>query len=243
MNPVRVTLHVTKLAVRSIRLPGLDTFHQFLHRGWSATDRRRFLFRADRELHASKRYNVVSMLVTAPDPPDWSRITREEPGVFVELQERFATWDLREGDAFCFKVRGHTATQRLRPDVREAMDREDRRAPRGAPTYTHVARTHADRVAWLRERFKGSGCELLRTPEGETEAEPIVSNTVDSVVIKTQARKGGERIVVHGADFDGCLVVTDPVRFADVLRSGLSGCDRRHLGCGLLSIRRVATFG
>lgn len=238
-TPCTVSLHTTQLVVRSRRLPSPDDFHRLLFLGWTNKKERPFLFRADRVLSPGGNFMVVSMLVTAPCAPDWSTLEAREPNVFLERRERTVTWNLRAGDTFAFKVRGHTATERILPELVEAADREGRRVPRGAPTYTAVARTYADRVAWLRARFVGSGCALRRTPRGE-EMEPTVSNTVDLVAEKDQSARRRERVVAHVADFDGQLVVTSPARFAQVLQRGLSGCDRRHLGCGLVSIRRIA---
>lgn len=238
-EPCTVSLHTSQLVVRSRRLPSPDDFHRLLFLGWTDKKERPFLFRADRVLDPSGKFMVVSMLVTATCAPDWSALETREPGVFLERRERRVTWNLHAGDTFAFKVRGHTATDRILPELVEAADREGRRVARGAPTYTAVARTYADRVAWLRARFVGSGCALRRTPLGE-EIEPTVSNTVDLVAEKDQPDRRRERAVAHVADFDGQLVVTDPARFARVLQRGLSGCDRRHLGCGLVSIRRIA---
>lgn len=211
-----VPLHYARLVVRSTALPSVASFHAFLHRAFPQEKARVFLFRADRGLHESGRFNVVRMLVQAPVAPDLTRLDG-----LLESATREALWTLAAGARFRFYLRANTVRDRALPAEIEAAK------AKGVPWRTHeiAARTTEDRMAWLAERAATRGFEAV--------GEPWVLQTVNRAASSSQ----GGRARLYGCDYQGVLRVTDPQAFAAALRHGIGG--QRAYGYGMLSLASV----
>ncbi len=215
---IEVPFHYSRLVVRSIDLPSIASFHAFLHRGFEGGVRD-FLFRADRGLASHGRFNIVTLLVQSEGQPDWSRIPE-----ILEYKSNFFAWRVQQGDVFRFFLRGNTARRRARSEEVAAAKAEGPFRP--LKKHWIAARSHEDRVAWLRENATRRGFELV--------GDPLTARTEDRIA----SSSSGHSVPIYNCDFEGHLRVLDEHAFVDALRRGVG--HQRVYGCGLLSVARRA---
>lgn len=213
MVRVSVALHLSRLLVGAGR-GETDPYslHQLLWRAFEAPDGTRpFLFRADLCHAAEGDGPRLKVLVQSEVAPQWDRVEG------VEFETKPWAPELRAGDAFRFFLRANPT--RARKDRHEfgELGPEEFRAARGkrVPIWDPEARDQ-----WLIRKAVESGFEVagVRT----SNARPW------------RWRRGHNRAVHDGVDFEGTLRVVEPNLMAAALVGGIGA--GKAFGFGLLSV-------
>lgn len=171
----------------------------------STADPRRVLWRLDHGDHGRRE-----LLISSACPPDLSALV-EDCG--WPASETWRTADMTK------LVSSLAADQRWRfrltanPSVSKAS---------GGGRGKVVPLTMSGCLPWLEARASKSGFVV---PEGAA----IVSR-LESI----RFRRGSQQVVLRQAQFDGTLIVTDPIRLSQVMSEGIGRA--RGYGCGLLTL-------
>lgn len=213
MVRVSVALHLSRLLIGAGR-SGTDPYslHQLLWRAFQAPGRARpFLFRADLCHGDEGSRPALKVLVQSEVPPEWERVDG------VEFETRPWAPELCTGDAFRFFLRANPTRARKDRHQFGELGPEEFRAARGkrVPIWDPEARDQ-----WLIRKATESGFEV--TGVRTSNARPW------------RWRRGENRAVHDGVDFEGTLRVIEPSLLAAALASGIGA--GKAFGFGLLSV-------
>ena len=208
----------------------------------SADQTRDFLFRQDDAVTSdanSLRFHVLSLNAPSADNSGLWQI--DEPKSFAPK--------LKAGDrlGFCLRVsptkrkKGIGGASGKRCDV--IMDAK-KQSPLSTPFDLQATIQDKGRE-WLLSQSKNAGFDLAKTTiESVGEDGMLDDIEVDALKItgyrqhKIYKGKGAEPISFSTLDYEGVLIVTDPAKFLDKVRSGFG--PQKAFGCGLMLLRRAS---
>jgi CRISPR system Cascade subunit CasE len=167
----------------------------------------RCLFR----MEEAKRGLIV--LAQSRIAPDWEAITAAFPDYFVNLPEVKA-WTPRfvEGQKLAFRLRANPTVKRN--GKRQALLGE------------------RERLQWLARQAEAHGFTLptIATIGGDT----LPNAQVQEERVQTGETARDFKVIHNAVSFEGALRVTDPLRFAEAVASGIGSA--KGFGFGLLSL-------
>lgn len=182
------------------------------------------LYRVDE--HRSRQ--ELALFIQSAERPDFSRLPPgyfaspvddldralagggENPSVRSVSKERAA---IAVGDRLAFRLRANTTRKILTKSLADGTKQNGKRVP---------VRGDEARLDWLARHAEGAGFS-------------VANARVNEVV--QRGMRGGSRLTLAGALFEGILVVRNVERFVHALESGIGPA--KAYGFGLLSIARV----
>ena len=210
----------------------------------------------DRRMHASHRL-VWTLFADAADRTRDFLWRESEPGTFYFLSQRppedrhnlfdvdaakaFAP-ELRAGDVLRFSLRANATIARraegngagrVRGKPSDVVMDALYRVPKGRErAEARRDAIHSAGRSWLSARGATNGFRLM---DSDPSTAPAVSCVTGYRVVRLDHRGDAMRIGV--IDFDGVLVVDDPVRLIESIGQGFGRA--KAFGCGLMMIRRL----
>lgn len=156
---------------------------------------------------------------------------------------------LREGDRLRFSLRAS-------PTVKKKSDTEGgqgkrcdvvmdarKKHPGGERPFEPVVALQLEGERWLLRQAAGAGFEIARGPVDVLSDDGLLEE-VERSALRVEGyrqhrlqRKGEAPIRFSTADFDGVLIVRDPVRFLAKVTIGFG--PQKAFGCGLMLLRRA----
>jgi len=148
--------------------------------------------------------------------PRWDAAFAEFPVLSGEPLVKEVDWPLREGQVLSFRLRANPTKRLCHGHDGEGRPRNNVRVPLYA---------EEEQRAWLERKEDAAGFRSLRV---DVRREPPPVEAVSG--------KGGasHQVKLASAQFDGLLVVTDPVRLRAALAAGIGSA--KGFGFGLLSL-------
>lgn len=184
-------------------------------------ERGRVLWRID---HNEQSHSTV-LYVVSPETPDFTHLVEQagwpsrckwETREYSKLLDR-----LTVGQQWNFRLRAN-------PVRKAAHDRAEhsRRTPEQIIGKRQGYVTVSQQIDWLLRRAEANGFEVL-----EEESGPALRVTQRK---REQFNRGGSKVTLSTAVFDGCLRITDADRFRHALCHGIGPA--KGFGCGLMTI-------
>ncbi|PAU67575.1 CRISPR-associated protein Cse3 [Bifidobacterium italicum] len=181
----------------------------------------RVLWRID---HNEQSHSTV-LYVVSPETPDFTHLVEQagwpsrckwETREYSKLLDR-----LTVGQQWNFRLRAN-------PVRKAAHDRAEhsRRTPEQIIGKRQGYVTVSQQIDWLLRRAEANGFEVL-----EEESGPALRVTQRK---REQFNRGGSKVTLSTAVFDGCLRITDADRFRHALCHGIGPA--KGFGCGLMTI-------
>jgi CRISPR system Cascade subunit CasE len=225
---VSLTVHQARLVFAPPQ--GAYDLHRDLCRAFGGPRCGAYLFRSDVDRGEQAARRVV--LVQSTGPGNWSLLADRVTS--SEAHER--TFELAEGARFRFFLRANV-TQAKKASLHELAEvrGEAFRKLRGKRV---AVWGESELIAWLRRQGARWGFRLMET---DFKQDDTSSTAVPAVRVAlgrdVEWRGNGQRGKHAGADFEGLLIVEDPERLSDAVRSGIGPA--KAFGFGLLSLGRV----
>ena len=168
-------------------------------------------------------YNRYVLYVLSPEKPDFSTLTE-------------AGWDTRPGESAHYGCLLKKLDNGQEWAFRLAANPVKRGKGTGNKAWPHV--TPAQQSAWLRERARQWGFEIIPVDGQDIEEAPNVTKRQDL----SFARRGSDgkigKITLRKAQFDGALRITDVELFRKALINGMGR--GKAYGMGLLTLAPLA---
>ena len=155
------------------------------------------------------------LMVQSRAAPDWDQLLVRHPGYLTfqvtHLDEAKLTALSREGAEYRFRLRANTTvTKQVAAEDKPRGHKPKRIGLYGAEAQAEWLLAQGERCGFMPERFEITHSERFR------------------------ARKGGAKVTLSAATFEGVLSVTDPAKLRGALCGGLG--HGRAFGLGLLSL-------
>lgn len=208
----------------------------------SPREPRDFLFRQDDG--GSRGPGRVRFYVLSEQPP-----STDGDGLWRLGKPKLFAPKLREGDRLRFNLRASPTVKR-KSGVEEKQGRRcdvvmdaRKRHPAGERPFDPVDAAQQEGERWLLRQATSAGFEIARglvdvvCDDGLVEQMERSALRVDGYRQHRLQRRGEAPIQFSTVDFEGVLIVRDPMRFVEKVKLGFG--PQKAFGCGLMLLRRA----